>query len=133
MSLTGPADVDVEPALVAWLQTAFPLARVCTETPANLEDIAQVIQVTRIGGADRLQTLDDAVVDVDCFASTRDASRSLAYGVRHALRYDLPGTQVDGGQVKAVGTIAAPAWRPHTNTNVRRFGATYQITIHASA
>jgi hypothetical protein len=41
----------------------------------------------------------------------------------------LPGQVVDGVTVSAVRTGAGPAWRPYDDTtNVRRFGATYQIT-----
>lgn len=114
-----------------WLATQFPSPiRVVTELPADL-GATQVIQVTRFGGSDDWITLDSANVDIDAFASTRDAARTLAEQVRTAVRLHLPGYAASGAAVQSVTTISAPRWVPHDNTNLRRFVASYRITIHS--
>jgi hypothetical protein len=114
-----------------WLATQFPSPiRVVTELPADLA-ATQVIQVTRFGGSDDFITLDAANVDIDVFAATRDASRTLAEQVRTAVRLHLPGYATGGAAVQSVTTISAPRWVPYDNTNLRRFVASYRITIHS--
>ena len=120
---------DVEAALTAWLQSQLGAsARVVTETPAQFTQ--PVVQVTRIGGP-RRQTFDHAIVDVEVFTSTRIASRQLSDQVALLLEQVLPGTRVAGGSVGFVICTAGPSWLPWENTTVRRFGATYQVNIHA--
>lgn len=119
---------DVERLLVAYLSDALKV-RVVTDLPANLQDILPVVQVGRVGGADDVVTIDNARVDVDAFAAGRGAASDLAERCRVALRFELPGRVVGGARVAAVRTGAGPAWRPYDDTtNVRHFGATYEIT-----
>ena len=124
---------EAETLVRGWLATQFPTPtyRVVTELPANLADVVPVIQVTRFGGADRFTVLDDANIDVDTFGATRDGARNLGGLVRSALILHLPGVQTGGGIVTAVSTISAPRWVPYDNTNLRRFVASYRITIHS--
>ena len=114
-----------------WLATQFNPTRVVTELPANLGDALPLIQVTRFGGSDDVLTLDAANIDVDTFGATRDAARSLGEQVRSALRLHLPGYSTGTAGVQSVTTISAPRWVPYDNTNLRRFVASYRITIHS--
>lgn len=117
-----------------WLSTQFPSAKVVTETPAKLVENLPVILVNRISGADRIfLTIDDAVIDVDYYAATRDAARSGAEAVRDKLRFTLPGLIVENATILAVDTNVAPQWTPYPNTNLRRFSATYNIRVHTQA
>lgn len=122
---------DVEAGLVAWLQARFAGDRAVTELPADLST-GRVVRVMRISGGDRDLVIDDAIVDVDCYAATRAESRSFAEQVRAAIVYDLPGTVIPGGVVARVNTGVGPRWIPWDDLNVRRFGATYQITVHST-
>jgi hypothetical protein len=119
---------DVERLLVTYLGAALGV-RVVTDLPANLQQILPLVQVGRVGGADDVVTIDHARVDVDVVATGRGAAVELAERCRDALRMSLPGQVVDGVTVSRVRTGKGPAWRPYDDTtNVRRFGATYEIT-----
>ncbi len=129
--------VAAETVIRDWLAQQFSTARVLTETPDNLADVVPVLQVTRFGGADALLNVDTANVDVETFdgphdnLSARENARTLAEQVRSSLRLDLPGNTVAGAFVAEVATISAPTWTPYDNTNVRRFTASYRITIRS--
>jgi hypothetical protein len=119
---------DVERLLVTYLGGALGV-RVVTDLPSNLQQILPLVQVGRLGGADDVIGLDRASVDVDVYAAGRAASVALAERCREALRMDLPGQTLGVVTVAAVRTTLGPTWRPYDDTtNVRRFGATYQIT-----
>lgn len=129
--------VSAEPFIRTWLATQFPSpTRVVTETPADL-GTAPTIQVTRIGGSDTFLTVDAANIDVDTFdddhdgKSARENARTLAEQVRTALRLHFPGYSLNGAAVQSVSTISAPRWVPYDNTSLRRFVASYRITIHS--
>lgn len=123
--------VDVEPSILAWL-AARTGARCVTELPSDLIGSVPLIEVGRIGGSDRVLTMDAARVDITCFAAApRDNARKLAYQVHDLLRLRLPGTVVPGGVVLRVLTESGPTWLPYDNTSVRRFAATYEITVHS--
>lgn len=126
MTTQPPVYADIEALLVPWLANQLGV-RVCTDLPANLEAVAPVVQVTRIGGADDTFTLDRAGVDIDCFATARQDAVNLAAQCRDALRFALPGTTVAGTYVARVETLSGPAWRPYDNTAVRRFGGSFQL------
>lgn len=104
-----------------------------TELPANLDSILPVIRVTRISGTETDFKLDHPVVDVDVFAADRTGAQNLAAQVRSYLRFDLPtaGTKQPAGVVTSVATINAPRWLPDSNTNLRRYNASYLIVAHA--
>jgi hypothetical protein len=119
---------DVEAVLVAYLTAAFPAARVGTETPSAMP--TQMIQVERIGGPDAVPSIDPATVDVECFAATRAGATDLANKVRASLRFAASGYTMLGATIARVDTIVGPGWRPYADTNARRVGATYQITLH---
>jgi hypothetical protein len=120
----------VEPLLVSWLKAAFPTARLCTETPADLVDVLPVLQVVGIGGTgDRFQ-FDEPRADVDVFGASRDAARTLAQQVRASLLEDLPGQMVDGAMVLSTKEFMSPVWTPYDNTAVRRFTLSVGLRLH---
>lgn len=129
MSATTPVYADVERLLVAFLPGQLGGVRVLTELPANLADVLPVVAVLRLGGTDASVAFDVATVDVDVYAASRAAASALAEQVRRALRFALPHT----AGVRHVQTLSAPAWRPYDNTALRRFGATYQLTVQATS
>lgn len=123
--------VDAELFVRDWLGIRFPDARLCTETPANLASVLPCIKVERIGGSDSENVrLDDAILDVEYFAATRDDARKGAEEVRYALRNEMPGDFISGAAVQYVRTSVAPSWAPYDNTSLRRFVATYLIRLH---
>ena len=128
---------DAETLVRGWLASQFPTCRVVTELPAKLADNVPVIQVTVIGGSDSFITLDASNVDIDTFdvarggLSARENARNLAGQVQTALRLHLPGYAAGGGAVQSVSTISKPRWVPFDDTSLRRFVATYRITIHS--
>lgn len=120
---------DVEMLLVTAAAAEFPSARSCTELPARIT--GPTIQFERIGGRDTYST-DPAVVDVECFDLTREGANTLAAQARDWLRLRLPG-YTDAAQaatVSGVETVQGIGWRPYADTNVRRVGATYAVTVH---
>ena len=121
---------DVELMLSAWLKTYLGV-RVVTDTPSNLALVLPVVQITRYGGTDTVPGLDRATVDVDAYAANRTAAAMLAERVRYGLRFVLQGQQVGDITVSRVETIVGPSWRPYDNTALRRFGASYSLTLHA--
>jgi hypothetical protein len=123
---------DIELLLTSYLATKTG-ERAVTELPAELDSILPVIRVTRISGADEDFHLDYPVVDVDVFATDRAGAQQLSDQIRHALRWDLPTVDCvqDAGVVTSVRTINAPRWLPDSNTNLRRYNASYQVTAHA--
>ena len=132
---------SAETLVAAWLRAQFSPTRVVVELPANLADVLPVIQVTRFGGSDDVITLDSANIDIDVFASaantvggasSRSAAETLSEQVRSALRLHLPGYAASGAAVQSVTTISAPRWVPYDNTSLRRFVASYRITIHST-
>jgi hypothetical protein len=127
MSQVGSVDVEAE--LVAWL-TAGLTARVLTDLPADLGGVLPVVQIERVGGDDDGIRLDRAFVDVDAYASTRQAASELLSQTRSLLLGGLRGTVTDAAVFTAARTITAPARRPYENPSVRRFGATFEIFCH---
>jgi hypothetical protein len=125
---------DVESAVLLWLAAQLDPIRCVTELPSTLETSVPLVEVGRIGGADRVPGLDHARIDVTCFAGTKNGlraeARALAYRVHDLLRFSLTGSPVAGGFVSRVVTESGPSWLPYDNPAVRRFGATYEITVH---
>lgn len=124
--------VSAESALVEWLTSAFPAARVVTETPADLVANLPCIRVTRFGGVDEyIWTFDNPTMDFDCYAASRAAARDLAYQVRASLRRDLPGRIVGGVFVLSCRTFSGPVWTPYDNTTngLRRFTYSAELRL----
>lgn len=120
---------DAEKILVGWLKTQT-MARLCTELPADLSEVLPVIRVSRYGGSGSLVMLDRASVDVDCYADSRGEASALAGQVRDLLLTQFHGFTADGATVARVRTINAPGWAPYDNTSLRRFHASYMVSLH---
>lgn len=121
--------IDCESLARTWLDDAFPDAKVSTETDTTLGDNLPWIRVERGGGADKQYVIDFPLIDVDVFHSTRILARTLAEQVRDSLILTLPGKVVGPGNVRFAETILAPIWAPWDNTSLRRFTATYKLTV----
>jgi hypothetical protein len=120
---------DVEVELVAYLASALGV-RVLTELPAPLEAVLPVVQVVRVGGTDDGYRLDRALVDVEAYAAIRGDASDLARRARDALVVGLRGVMTSAAVFGHISTVAAPAWRPYENVNLRRCGATYELYFH---
>jgi hypothetical protein len=119
---------DVEQGVASWLAATLGVRGV-TELPANLAAAVPLVEVARIGGADRDHSIDAATVDVHAYEASRPAARTLALQVRTLLRYQLAGLPLAGGVVLAVNTASGPHWVPYTDVGVRCFTGTYQIVV----
>lgn len=124
------SSVSAEKAVRDWVAAHFPGAHVVTETPADFTGKLPVIAVSRFGGSSSYPTIDAANIDIEYFDSTRDLARDGSQSVRRAIEVDMPGAVVGGNTVIGTAEISAPTWTPYANTNVRRFNASYQITLH---
>lgn len=117
---------DAESIVRTWLDGQF-TERVVTEVPADLT--VPVVRVLRVGGGS-VFVLDRAVFSVECFAPDRATARALALSVEDKLCFSLPRSVISGvAAVTYVSKTAGPFAMPWDNPNVRRFGATYEITI----
>lgn len=122
---------EAESVVRSALASAFADVRVVTELPANLGDVLPVVEVSRFGGSDDVLSFDNANVDVDVYAASRGAARTLAEQVRAYMRGQLPGQTFAGAFVLSVSTISAPMWTPYDNTALRRFNSSYRIRLHS--
>jgi len=125
----GQPYADIEELIGGWLSQACG-CRVLTDLPADLQQQVPLLQINRYGGADVAPGLDVALLDVDAFGPDRSTAVTYAERARRALRFDLPNTQIGYSVFTQVLTIEAPSYRPYDNTDLRRIGATYRLTIH---
>lgn len=127
--ITAQPYKDVERLLVQWLGQQLN-CRVVTDLPADLQTQVPLLQIQRAGGADTRPGLDFVGLDVDAYGPNRGSAVALAENARYALRFRLPGVQLDGAVFARVDTTEAPSFRPYDNTDLRRFGATYRLIVH---
>lgn len=124
---------DVEQLLVGWLPTVI-ACRPLTETPADLLAVlatTPVVRVTRIGGPTGDPGFDEPTVDFDCFGLTRPSAKWFAYQLWSAVDLQLHGYSNLYGTVLSAQSISGPSSRPWVDTNLRRFGFTAHLTVHA--
>lgn len=126
---------DIEAVLVPWLQAQLAAvyevqARVLTETPANLAQIAPVVAVARSAGTDIQALIDRPVVDVDCFDTDRLSAQLLGRQCHALMHWYLPGTVTGGAVIGMVNTVKGPGWMTYQDLDVRRSNATYEIYQH---
>ncbi|MFJ3839473.1 hypothetical protein ACIPY6_28755 [Streptomyces sp. NPDC090054] len=130
--MAAVGSVDVELLVIQWLQGELgdgPVVR--DELDNNLMAELPTVQVQRIpAGQDDGYRLDQALVDIDVYASTRGAAVALATQIRGLLLGRLPGSATGGAVVGRVATVTAPGVRPYENVGLRRVGATYEIYSH---
>lgn len=121
---------DAERALVAVLREhlAVPVA---VAVDAHLQQSAPCVRLCRVGGDDDGFRVDRALVDVDAFDSSWARAAELAGRVR-AFLLTCRGVRTPAGLICKAATVSAPAHRPWDNPGLRRFGATYQVWLHAT-
>jgi hypothetical protein len=125
---------DVEILVIAYLKAKMN-RRVVTDLPAGdaLAAALPIFRVARVSGEDQDYKLDRPIIDVDVFAATRSDASTLSRQAQTWLRQHLPyeDSVQPTGVVTSVDTVVGPRWLPDTNTNLRRFGASYEVTLHA--
>ncbi|MFC3986437.1 hypothetical protein [Streptosporangium jomthongense] len=122
--------IDVEALLTSWIEANVTGVHAMSETPNDLDDLVPVAKVRRIGGPYDGFRLDRATVDVDVFDTTRDGASTAALDVQQALHDRLARNKTGNAVVTRVETLTGPRPLPYDNTGLRRFGATYRITVH---
>jgi hypothetical protein len=100
-----------------------------TRTPADLQAVTPFLRVRRVGGVDDRVT-DRARVDVEVFATTREAGEDLAEQVRQRLSVRGPLVVTSEGRPVVVDRsmlLAGPVEVPWPDVVVRMFHASYQL------
>lgn len=128
---------SIEKILVKWLKLQTGV-HTLTETPANFQSATgptsglPLIAVERISGAEleRSPLMDRPIIDVDCYATSRDGAQALAEQVRHLLRWTLPGSRTDGVVFSRTRTVVGPRLLPHANPAIRRYSGNYELLLH---
>lgn len=115
----------VEAVVIARLKTSGHGAG--TSTPDRLELSLPFHRVTRAGGTDDGIT-DDALVDVETFAATRNEAAKIAEETRQSL-LALAAEKSAGALVDSVRTARAPGWVDYKNPAVSRYVAAYRMTL----
>jgi hypothetical protein len=119
--------IDIEALLIPWLETKLGV-RVVSELPP--EAAPPIIRLYRISGADNDYKLDRPIIDIDVFAASRPEAAALSERVRTAIRDDLRGLVLSGVVISYPFTIIGPRWLPDTNTDWRRYSASYEVLLH---
>ena len=127
--MTVPVFPDVESALLYALVPMQPDIRFVTVMPASVTGF--VARVHRISGAPRDIHVDRPIVDIDVFGPASEAGNvSVAARSIQADVLSLMGRVVTNGVIQHAVTIAGPRSLPEANTDLVRYGATYEIQIH---
>ncbi|MFD6363770.1 hypothetical protein ACFWFX_28600 [Streptomyces roseolus] len=116
---------EVEAVLAPWLGTVLSV-QYGAETPPDLENRLPFVRVERVGGADG-RFRQHPRVAVDVFAATTDEARALSSAARDAL-IALRG-EVRGAVVSHVECDSGPSREPWANSEIRRRGAIYTVTL----
>lgn len=122
--------IDIEALLVAWLQESIEDVTASTETPADLDDNLPWLLVRRTGGPYDGFRLDQPQVDIAVFAATGPDASALAAQVQVLLHQQLARTKTGTAVVSKVDTISGPHWVPYDNPAMRRYEASYRLTVH---
>jgi hypothetical protein len=125
---------DIEILIVAYLK-AKTARRVVTDLPAgdDLTSKLPLYRVTRVSGEDQDYKLDRPIIDLDAFAADRATASLMSRQALDLLRNHLPyeDSVQPTGVVTSVDTVVGPRWLPDSNTNLRRFQASYEIILHS--
>ncbi|MEV8637794.1 hypothetical protein AB0395_39720 [Streptosporangium sp. NPDC051023] len=122
--------IDVEALLTSWIEVNVVGMHAMSETPNDLDSLVPAVRVRRIGGPYDGFKLDRATVDIDVFDATRDGASTAALDVQRALHDRLARNKAGNAVVTRVETLTGPRPLPYDNAGLRRFGATYRITVH---
>lgn len=133
--MAGEGYPDIEQLLADWLKTQTGITQVHVgdipdDVPPNLPQAVPVIMIARFGGPDGVLGFDNPSVDIDVFASTRNAAKNIAEKVRREMRLNLPRLVLSGATITRVGTASAPISAPWDSGPVRRFTAAYTLGVH---
>jgi hypothetical protein len=123
---------DAESVLLFVLVPKFPDIRFVTIMPAG-ELKQMTARVSRISGANRTDAyIDRPIVDIDVFGDKSQAgSVSAAARDIQAEVLSLMSTIVLNGVVQRAFTITGPRSIPEANPDIVRYGATYELQVHA--
>jgi hypothetical protein len=130
------AGVNAEALLVAWLKadptvTGLVAGRVSTELPAS--PTYPLVTLREVTGAElvRYKNVDEARIQVDCWADTRTAAASLARAVRGVIEA-AQGVSTASGFVTEARTVIRPRWLPDTITGSPKpvYSADYALVAH---
>lgn len=122
--------IDVEALVTSWIEANIDGTRAMSETPNNLDELLPVARVRRIGGTYDGFRIDRATVDIDYFDASRDQAAAGALHLQWALHNLFDRARHGDAVVCRVETLTGPRPLPYDNTFLRRFGATYRITVH---
>lgn len=122
--------IDIEALLVDWLEDTVEGVTASTETPDDLEGQLPWLLVRRVGGGYDGFRLDQPTVDIATFATSTTTASALAAQVQVLLHEQLARHKVGTAVVSAVSTITGPHWVPYDNPAMRRYEATYRVTVH---
>ena len=132
----APIYVDADELLVAALAAEFPGVRVCTELPADVEQVLPCVQVNRFGGNAETPGVDRVYCDYDVWHSSDQACALLAGQVRSWLLMGLAGTRIVAptgtGVVLRVHEQTGAMRRPSGNADTWRRGGVLTIYVQAA-
>jgi hypothetical protein len=121
---------DVEVALMFALVPMEPTIRFVTSMPAgDLKTITA--RLKRISGANRDIWVDRPIVDIDVWGfSSAPMDASVAARNIQADMLSLMGKQLQTGVIQHVITSSGPRQLPEVNTDLVRYNASYEVSIH---
>lgn len=114
---------DAEAAVLHALRQrgALPGVTLGTSLPADLAEALPFLMLRRSGGVPVLRyRLDEARIDVEAWATSREAAQDLAQQARAAI-HDLPGWNDQAAVVLAVDDEAGLMWLPDPDTDLARW------------
>lgn len=126
----GRLVIDVEALLVTWLEASIEDITASTETPSDLDTRLPWLLVRRVGGPYDGYRLDQPTVDIAVYDSTAPAASAIAAQVQVLLHEQLARNKTGTVVVSRVQTVTGPHWVPYDNPNMRRYEATYRLTVH---
>lgn len=122
--------IDIESALIAWLEDNVEDVRASTETPVDLDDRLPWLQVTRVSGPYDGFRRDQPTVDIAAFDTDGPSASALARQVQTLLHEQLAWTVAEGAVWARVESVVGPHFVPYDNPGMRRYEATYRFVIH---
>lgn len=107
---------------------ALVTTRVSTELPP--QPVYPLVTLSRIGGVPAIPNyLDNPRIEIYCWATGRQAARTLAATVQAAM-FQIVGVRPLGTVTGAVEDGLGPRWDPDTRTNVPRYTLLFELYIH---
>ena len=122
--------IDLEAAIIARLPATLPepIDWCSTDTPGDLTGTVGVQVAVAVGSDDSLT--DSTLLDVYCFAPTREGAFDLAEDVRLGmLSLTATDPSLAGNQlIDTVRTASRPYWLDYRNPATHRVAAAYRVT-----